>query len=392
VGFDSVYSGLRVIDLSQGVAGPYCASMLAQHGAEVIKIEPLEGDWSRGLGQLNGGHGAYSVGTNLGKRSISVDLKSETGRGIVERMLDGADVFIEGFRPGVIDRLGFSWQRLSEKDPELIYLSISGFGQTGPLSTKPAMDPVLQAFVGTMDENKGTDGIPHRSPVVFFDMATGLYALHSVAAALHLRRDGLGGRRVMVSLMEAAANITTIRLQSSYMFGPYKPASAPSGIFETKDGWIQMTVVKQHEFIKACKALGLDDIAADPRYHNTAARGQNHATLNAAAAEVFKQKTSREWRDILTEGDVQNEIVQTYPEFIAHPHTKETELISWLPQGETGDAWPIPNLPNVPRLKPGDAKAVAPLKGQHTRELLVQFGYGEAEIAELFANGVVVEA
>jgi len=389
--FENVYSGLRVVDLSQGVAGPYCATMLAQHGADVIKVEPLEGDWSRTLGEDHGGHAGYSVATNLGKRSIALDLKADAGREIVERMLDGADIFIEGFRPGVTDRLGFSWECLSAKDPELIYVSVSGFGQTGPLSRKPAMDPVLQAFVGSLAENKGMDGIPHRTPNVFFDMATGMYALHLVAAALLLRHDGLGGRRVMVSLMEAAANITAIRLQSNYMDGPYAPASAPSGTFKTKDGWIQMTVVKQHEFRKACKALGLDDIVDDPRYQSTPLRASHHGELNAVAGAVFEQKTSAEWRDILTQSDVQNEVVQTYPEFIAHPHTKEADLVSWLPQGSSQELWPTPNAPNLPRLKPGERRAVAPVKAQHTRELLGEFGYREADIAELFENGVVIE-
>lgn len=389
MGFDRVYEGLRVVDMSQGVAGPYCAMMLAQHGAEVIKVEPHEGDWARWLGRVYGEHSAFSIVANLGKRSIALDLKTEAGHEVVDRMVQEADIFIEGFRPGVIDKLGFSYDRLSARDPELIYVSISGFGQTGPLSRKPAMDPVLQAFVGSLEENKGRDGVPHRTPNVFFDMSTGMYAVHSVSAALHLRRSGQGGRRVEVSLMQSAANITAVRLLSRCVDGPFESVSAPSGTFETKDGWIQMVAVKDHEFQKACAALGLTDVAADPRYQRSADRGIHQAAINARAADVIKQKTSAEWREILSEANVQNEIVQTYPEFVRHPHTEATGLISWLPVEGSAEPWPVPNPPNLPKLEPGHPHAALPDKGQHTREILGEFGYAEEEIQKLYETGVV---
>jgi len=391
VSFERAYEGLRVVDLSQGVAGPYCGMMLAQHGAKVIKVEPHEGDWARILGRNQGGHSAFSVPSNLGKRSIALDLKSDEGREIVERMLEGADIFIEGFRPGVIDRLGFSYDRLKKLNPELIYLSVSGFGQTGPLSKKPAMDPVLQAFVGAMDENRGHDGIPHRSPVVYFDMATALYSLQAVAAALYARREGHGGRRINISLMEAAANITTIRLQSYYRDGLFKNMAAPSGTFTTKDGWIQVVALKDHEYQKACKALGLTDLATDPRLQKSAGRSQHLDLINNRAIEVLKTKTSMEWRDILTKAGVQNEIMQNYCEFIEHPHTAATGLISWLPQAGWDTPWPVPNLPGIPQLEEGQPLAISPVKGQHSRELLAEFGYPSEGIEELFTSGIVLE-
>jgi len=390
VGFDKVYSGIRVVDLSQGVAGPYCGMMLAQHGAEVIKVEPPEGDWSRALGKVYNGHCAYSIPTNLGKRSIAVDLKSDAGREIVDRFIQTADIFIEGFRPGVIEKLGFSWERLSARDPNLIYASISGFGQTGPLSRKPAMDPVLQAFVGSMEENAGMDGIPHRTPNVFFDMSTGMYTLHAISAALLMRGNGQGGRRIETSLMQAAANITAIRLLSRCQDGPYQSVTAPSGTFTTSDGWIQVVAVKDHEFQKACAALGMRETAADPRFQKAASRAQHQAQINGEAAEIIRTKTSAEWNAILTEGNVQNEVVQSYTQFVEHPHTIETGLISWLPQEGCDAPWPVPNPPNLPRMEPGDPKAVSPTKGQHSREILKQFGFSEAEIGELFDNGTVL--
>jgi CoA:oxalate CoA-transferase len=189
--FERPYDGIRVVDMSQGVAGPYCAMLLAQHGADVIKIEPRGGDWARSLGQEYGDHSAFSIAANLGKRSIVVDLKHQESRAIVDRMIVGADVFIEGFRPGVMDRLGYSHERLKGINPSLSYVSVSGFGQVDPMRERPAMDPLLQAFTGFMSENTGAEGIPHRTPLIIFDMSTALYA----------RRDHGQGRKIDLSLM-----------------------------------------------------------------------------------------------------------------------------------------------------------------------------------------------
>ena len=205
--FERPYQGIRVVDMSQGVAGPYCAMLLAQHGADVVKIEPKDGDWARSLGQEYGDHSAFSIAANLGKRSMVVDLKHPESRAVVDKMIAEADVFIEGFRPGVIDRLGYSYDRLKGINPSLIYVSVSGFGQAGPMRERPAMDPLLQAFTGFMSENFGGDSIPHRTPLIVFDMSTALYAQQAVAAALYAKRDHGAGRKIDLSLMESAAAV-----------------------------------------------------------------------------------------------------------------------------------------------------------------------------------------
>ncbi len=230
MGYDAPFAGLKVVDLSQGIAGPYCAMLLAQHGAEVIKVEGLgDGDWARTLGVRYGGHSAFSIIGNMGKRSLAIDLKSEAGKQVVWRLLKGADVFLEGFRPGVIKRLGFDYAAVSAREPRILYLSISGFGQTGPLAERPAMDPVLQAYTGLMNENRGEDDIPHRVPVIVVDMSTALYAFQALAAALYARRDETRGRYIDVSLMQAATNLQSIRLMASHLEGgTMKPGGAPA--------------------------------------------------------------------------------------------------------------------------------------------------------------------
>ena len=387
--FEKPYEGLRVVDLSQGVAGPYCAMLLGRHGADVIKVEPLDGDWARMLAPIYGDNTAFSIGANIGKRSLAVDLKAEAGRAIVDRLLADADVFLEGFRPGVIDRLGFSYERLAAFNPPLIYVSISGFGQAGPLREKPAMDPVLQAFTGFMAENKGNDGIPHRTPVIVNDMTTALYTQQAVAAALYARRDDPRGRRINISLMEAAANLQTIRLMSGYRDGPYKPGTVPSGTFTTSDGWIQIVIIRDHDFRALCSALGLDAIRDDPRFADRAGRFEHADYLNQTVADILKTETSAHWRDIFTEAKLQNEMVQTYEQFIHHPHVEATGLISWLVQPGSDTPWAVPNIPGLPRLGPDAPGSVAPRIGQHTREVLAELGFADAEIDKLATEKVV---
>ena len=387
--FEKPYDGIRVVDLSQGVAGPYCAMLLARHGADVVKVEPLDGDWARLLAPIYGDHTAFSVASNVGKRSISLDLKTTEGKEIVDRLVQDADVFMEGFRPGVIERLGFSYDRLSKINKKLIYVSVSGFGQTGPLREKPAMDPVLQAFTGFMMENKGPDGVPHRTPTIINDMTTALYAHQAVVAALFAARDEKRGRFIDVSLMAAAANLQTVRMMSGYRDGPFKPGTAPSGTFATDDGWLQIVVIRDRDFQTLCKALGLDEMATDPRYETSADRYQHAEFLNKTVGDIFKSKPAAHWRDVLTEAGLQNEVVQSYEQFIHHPHTQETGFISWMVHAGSDEPWPAPNVPGLPRLDTNNPNDKSPTNGQHSREVLAGLGYSEADI-ERFASGNII--
>ena len=387
--YQKPYKGIKVIDFSQGVAGPYCGMLLAQHGAEVIKIEPKDGDWARNLGQEYGEHSAFSVAANLGKKSIIIDLKNKKSQAILDKIIKQSDIFIEGFRPGVITRLGYDYDRLKKINPKLIYLSISGFGQTGPMSHKPAMDPVLQAFTGFMSENKGPDDIPHRTPVIIFDMTTALYATQLISASLYVRTNEKFGRKIEISLMEAAAAMQSIRLMSGYMEGPYTHASSPSGTFKTKDGWIQIIVVKNHEFVKFCNAVGWRKFIKDKRFVNNAERRKHEAILSKEVQKLFIKEKTDYWKNLLDNYEVQNEKVQNYKEFIQSEQTKALDLISWLRQPSTEEIWPVPNIPGMPKFTNDDVLSKAPSLGQHSKEILKSLGYKERQIDNLIKDEVI---
>jgi crotonobetainyl-CoA:carnitine CoA-transferase CaiB-like acyl-CoA transferase len=389
--YDAPFAGLKVIDLSQGIAGPYCAMLLAQQGADVIKIEPLEtGDWTRILGCVYGDHSAYSIAGNLGKRSVALDLKSEPGKAVLWRLLQDADVMLEGFRPGVIGRLGFGYDAVAARNARILYLSISGFGQTGPLAERPAMDPVLQAYSGLLMANRGEDGIPHRLPIIAIDMSTALYAFQALSGALYARRDQTHGRYIETSLMQAAACLQVVRMMGTWLEDGAAPVAAvPGGTFKTADGWMQITVVQQRDWISLCKAVDLPDLAADPRFAERGGRLENQDALYAVLRPALAAMTTEDLDRRLADARIMHERLNSYLEFLAHPHVERSGLIAWLNQAGLTRTAPVPNLPGLPPLIDGTARAVAPTLGEHTEVVLHQHGYSKSQVAELVARGVV---
>ncbi len=389
--YEAPFAGLKIVDLSQGIAGPYCAGLLAQNGADVIKIEPVGGgDWSRTLGQVYGDNTAYTIPANIGKRSVALDLKLADGKAALWRIIQDADVFIEGFRPGVIGRLGFGYAAVAAVAPRILYVSVSGFGQTGPFAERPAMDPVLQAFTGLTIENRGEDGIPHRVPVIPIDMMTAMYAFQAVSAALYARRDQATGKFIEVSLMQAAALLQGVRMMASHLEGgEILAGAAPSGIFQCADGWINITVVRPFEWEAFCAAIGRADLPADNRFRERDDRITNAETLFSIIRPIVAALTNAQLRDRLTPARIMHERLNTYADFLAHEHTRATGLIAWLGQPGVPQKVPLANLPGTPPLVDGTARAHAPVLGEHTEQVLAEHGYGIQQIRDLAAAGAI---
>ena len=393
--YHSAFSGMKVVDLSGGVAGPSCAMMLAQHGADVIKVETPHngGDWSRILGRTYEDHSAFSIYGTLGKRSLALDLKTDEGKDVLWRLVRGADVFIEGFKPGTIQRYGFGYDAVSAKEPGIIYYSISGFGQTGPLAARPAMDPVLQAFTGIVTENKGEhDGHPHRIAISLIDMFSGLLGFQAIATSLYVRREQevKKGRFIELSLMQGGAMLSVIRMIANYLErGVTQRTSMPNGVFNTGDGQINVTMVRPTDWRPFCEAIEESQLLDDPRFSTTPARATNLDELFAVLRPMFAARTTAWLAERLTAKGIMNGRVNSYEEFLREEQVAATGIMAWLAQPGLPELVPMPNIPGLPPFESGTKRAHAPALGEHTREILAGHGYSAAEIAALYEKKVV---
>ena len=396
--YNAAFAGLKVIDLTGGVAGPSCAMMLAQHGADVIKVETPHagGDWSRILGRRYEHHSAFSIYGTMGKRSLALDLKTEEGKAVLWRLLDGADVFMEGLKPGTIGRYGFGYDAVHAKNPGLIYYSISGFGQTGPLAARPAMDPVLQAFTGIVNENRGEhDNHPHRIGISLIDMFSGLLGFQAIATSLYVRREQAvkEGRYIELSLMHGGAMLSVIRMIANYLErGTATRTSMPNAVYDTADGQLNITMVRPTDWPPFCDAIERPDLLTDPRFATHQSRGDNLDELYVVLRPVIKAMTTANLAERLTARGIMNGKVNTYEEFLREEQVAATGIISWLSQPGVPEQVPMPNIPGLPPFESGTKRAHAPTVGENTSEILAQLGYSEAEVAALLDRKIVAQS
>ena len=383
------YTGLRVLDLGQGIAAPYCAMLLAMQGAEVVKLEPPAGDWSRGLGTRYGDHTAMSVQYNRGKKSLALDLKSAEAREIALELAVRADILIEGFRPAVAARLGLGWEALSARNSRLIYVSVSGFGQDGPYARLPCTDSVAQAFSGLVAVNIGNDGAPHRVGALIVDALTGLYAAQAVGVALYARERQGKGRRLEFSLTQSAAAILGHRLAEHVLEGGKPRAlNVPTGAYRTADGgWIMVALIREEDFARLATAVGRADLGSDPRFSTFAARAENAAAVTEIVRNRFAADTTANWLAKLREADILADRINGFDEWLADPHVVATGGAVALPQPGIG-LFRAARTPGVPA-EIDAAMPPAPGVGEHGRAILTDLGLDEARIAGLAAEGAL---
>ena len=390
--YSAPFAGLKVIDLCQGVAGPYCAMMLAQHGANVIKVEPRgEGDWSRTLGTLyDSHHSSMSAVCNVGKRSVALDIQSDAGRAVLWKLIEGADIFMEAFRPGVITRLGFGYEAVREREKRLLYLSVSGFGQKGPLSERPSMDPVLQAYTGMMHLNRMDDDTPQRIPFIAADMATALYSFQALSAALYARRDEEHGAYFDINLMQSAAAIQAVGMVAMHLDPPPRPpGNLTTGVHPTVDGWMQIATALHRDWVKLCEILGVPEIAELPQFKTPKLRGENVQELYPIIRPRIAKYTTEQLSKALVEARIMHHSVNSYEQFMAEPQVQAMGTLQWLEQPGIPELVPHPVVPGMPQRVSGEPKAVSPTPGQHTIEVLMECGYTVSQIEDMIAKGVV---
>src|SRR3954471_16865405 len=324
---DLPFEGVKVLDLSQGVAGPYCAMHLARNGADVIKVEPPgTGCWSRRLGKHTGDHTAHSVIVHRAKRSLAVDLKTEAGVAIVQRLAGECDVFLQNYRVGKIDKFKLDYTSVKKSNPNVVYLSISGFGATGPRSDNPATDSVMQAYTGMMSINRSAAGVPQRIEMLAIDFSTGLYAFQAVAAALYRKAMKGRGAHIETSLLECSLALQEGAMMEHHLQGGVaEPIGMPVGMFKTKDGFMSVNARRDEHFKRFAKLLGHEEWIDDARYVNAAARVKNRDALMAELRPILETKTSDEWVKLLSSIDILKAKVNSYTDLFADPQVQAVD-------------------------------------------------------------------
>jgi CoA:oxalate CoA-transferase len=396
LGPGGILKGIRVIDVSQLIAGPWCASILGQLGADVIKVEPPgSGDLLRGLGPQVKGESVLFLAVNQNKRSLALNLGHPKGRRVLERLLRVSDVIIQNFRPDVRKRFGLDYQTVQRLNSKVIYVSVTGFGEKGPYTMLPAVDHVIQGMSGLMSLTGWPDGPPVRSGVPLADMVAGLWCFGGVLTALLHRCKSGHGQKIEVSLLDAAMSLQQIPLTHFLLLGKgpdrsgnSSPYASPATIFETSDGYVSVAAFTDRLFVSLCKLLSVEELASDPRFNSHEARLHNRRALEALLAQHFQKKPTAFWVELLARADIPCGPVNDYPALLADPQVLINGLIKDVGHRSLGQVR-VPGVPIKFSSISADSLLAAPLLGEHTEEIMGELGFGRDEIEEFEKEGVV---
>ncbi len=391
----SALEGLRVLDITQVMAGPFCAMILADLGADVIKIEPRSGDSTR---QMPGARGTDSPGfnaVNRGKRAIVIDLKNARGREVLVRMARAADILIENYRPGVMKAFGLDYEALAAVNPRLIYASISGYGQTGPSRDKGGFDLIAQGVSGIMSVTGEPDRPPAKAGVPLTDLGAGLFALVGILAAVESRHRTGTGQLIDTSLVDAGVALSVWEA-TEYFSGGGVPAPlgsahrvlAPYQAFRCADGYVTLGAGNDRLFLRMCELLGHPEWASLPDYVDSASRVRNRVTLATLIEAITSTRTCSEWLAAFDDAGIPCGPINDYAHVLNDPQVRARDMVIEIEHPTLGVQKAL-GSPIKMSATPANATGRAPLLGEHTDEVLAETGFSPAEIVALRGDGVV---
>jgi crotonobetainyl-CoA:carnitine CoA-transferase CaiB-like acyl-CoA transferase len=387
----SALDGLRVLELTQVMAGPFCGQVLADMGADVVKVEPLEGDSTRrSLGfRGRGDDTAAFLAVNRNKRSLALDLKADRHRAAFHRLVARADVVLENHRPGVAARLGADWETLSALNPRLVYASVSGFGQTGPYAMRPGYDLIAQGLSGVMSVTGSPGGEPVKCGVPVSDLAAGLFCAVGILSALCARERTGRGQRIDTSLFEGALALSVWETAELWATGRVPGAlgsahrlTAPYQALRTRDGWLTVGGNTPRLWERLCAAIGRRELVSDPRFESNEARMEHLGELVAELESALAARDTDEWVAVLVDAGVPCGPIHDYRQVFEDPHTQAREMSVELDHPVEGAVRAL-GIPVKLSDTPGSIRRPAPLLGEHTAEVLREAGFSDEEIAAL---------
>jgi formyl-CoA transferase len=395
---DGPLDRVRVLDLTRVVAGPYCSMFLGDFGAEVVKVEqPGVGDDTRGWGPpFAGGESAYYLCINRNKKSLTLDLKSKRGVELLRQLAERADVIIENFRPGTMERLGLGEKELRALNPRLIYASLTGFGADGPMSDWPGYDLIVQAWGGLMSITGTPDGEPVKVGVAIIDLVAGLMLGKAITAALFAREKIGVGQRIDTSLLEAEV-ASLINVGSNYLVGGKIPSRwgnahpniVPYQNFKTANGYLVIGVASEVIWKRFCQAIGCADLSGDPRFVNNSKRVENRAELIALLSQLFLTRSNEDWFKLLTEAEVPCAPVQSIDQVFQAPQVLQRDMLMEV-QHPTAGKVRMAGIPVKFSVTPASLRMPPPLLGEHSAEILQDWlGMSTAAIDDLKRERII---
>jgi CoA:oxalate CoA-transferase len=388
--------GIRVIDLSRALAGPYCTALLADLGAEVIKVESLNGgDTARGWPPFEGEHSLYFESVNRNKRSICIDFYSAEGRDILDRLIAGADVLVENFKLGTLEKLGLTPEHLDELNPRLVVGSVNGFGYTGPLKDDAGLDQVVQGMSGLMSITGSGADDTYRVGVPIVDITSGMVCAFGIVAALVGRHNGHPAHRVTTSLLETALGLSVFQGQRALSLGEdpepqgnNHPTIAPYGTFATATEPLNIAVGNQKQWIAFCGLIGIPEAPEDPRFDTGAHRSANREALKDLVEKALGARPADEWIPIISPASIPCGPIYRYSQVFASP---QVEALGLIRQTTRRDGSPLPLLrgPLTVDGEASDISARPPLLGEQSADILREIGFADDDIDRLEMDGVL---